>query len=191
MFFASPERFRTWLEKHHRTKRELLVGFHKKDSGLPSISWPESVDEALCYGWIDGVRKSLNATSYTIRFSPRRPGSIWSAINVRRAKAMIKEGRMTPAGKAAFEKRKANKVGIYSYEQRPIELEPRYRDLLRRNAAAWKFYQSQPPSYHKAVTWWILSAAREETRAKRLQQLIGDSERGLRVAPLRPRSTTS
>jgi uncharacterized protein YdeI (YjbR/CyaY-like superfamily) len=188
LFFASPADFRNWLRRNHAKAPELLVGYYKKDSGRPSITWPESVDEALCFGWIDGIRRSRDETSYTIRFTPRREKSTWSAVNVRRAQVMISEGRMMPAGIAAFERRKANKVGIYSYEQRPLELPAPYRDILRRNAAAWKFYRTQPPSYRKAAAWWILSAAREETRAKRLKQLMSDSERGLRIALLRPRS---
>jgi uncharacterized protein YdeI (YjbR/CyaY-like superfamily) len=188
VFFATPKDFRRWLTANHASTAELLVGYYKKDSGRPSMTWPESVDEALCFGWIDGIRRARNAQSYTIRFTPRRQRSTWSAINVRRAKAMIKEGRMTPAGNAAFRKRKANRIGVYSYEQRPVDLTPPYRNLLRRNTSAWKFYQSQPPSYRKAAAWWILSAAREETRAKRLQQLLIDSEKGLRIAPLRPPS---
>src|SRR5262245_13828747 len=122
-FFATPLDFRKWLEKHHQSSRELWVGFYKKGSGKPSITWPESVDEALCFGWIDGLRKSVDEISYTIRFSPRKPKSIWSAINIKRAKELEGEGRMWPSGMKAFEARRENRSGIYSYEQRRAQLE--------------------------------------------------------------------
>jgi uncharacterized protein YdeI (YjbR/CyaY-like superfamily) len=188
IFFASPEKFRGWLERYHRSERELLVGFHKKDSGLPSITWPESVDEALCFGWIDGIRKSLNATSYTIRFTPRRSGSIWSQVNIRRAKALIKEGRMRPEGRKAFEVRKENRAGIYSYEHRPLDLIPPYSTQLRKHPVAWKFFRAQTPSYRKAVAWWVITAKKEETRQKRMRVLIACSEDNILVPPLRPGS---
>jgi uncharacterized protein YdeI (YjbR/CyaY-like superfamily) len=187
VFFDSPEKFRTWLDHHHRSERELLVGFHKKASGKPSLTWPESVDEALSFGWIDGVRKSYNATSYTIRFTPRRPGSVWSAVNIRRARALIRQGRMRPDGKKAFAARRENRAGVYSYEQRPIDLEPPYSTQLRKHPGAWTFFHAQPPSYRKAVTWWILSAKKEETRRKRMRELIACSENNLLIPPLRRR----
>jgi uncharacterized protein YdeI (YjbR/CyaY-like superfamily) len=191
VFFASPEKFRNWLEKHHGLAEELLVGYYKRDSGLPSMTWPESVDEALCFGWIDGVRRSLDAKSYTIRFSPRRPGSTWSAVNIRRAKALIREGRMRTEGRSAFKARKENRVGMYSYEQRPLDLLPPYKDQIRKNSAAWKFYEAQPPSYRKAVAWWIITAKKEETRQKRMRELIACSEKHLHVPPLRRPSSSS
>jgi uncharacterized protein YdeI (YjbR/CyaY-like superfamily) len=187
IFFASPEKFRNWLKKHHGLEEELLVGYCKRDSGLPSMTWPESVDEALCFGWIDGVRRSLDAKSYTIRFSPRRPGSTWSTVNIRRAKALIREGRMRTEGRSAFEVRKENRVGIYSYEQRPLELVPPYNDQLRKHSAAWNFYNTQPPSYRKAVAWWIITARKEETRQKRMRELIACSKKHLHIPPLRRR----
>lgn len=163
-FFRRPADFRKWLEKNHATAKELLVGFHKKDSGRPSITWPESVDAALCFGWIDGIRKSVDEVSYTIRFTPRKSTSTWSAVNIRRVEVLTREGRMKPAGMKAFEARRENKSGIYSYEQRRAQLEEPYASLLRKNETAWRFFESQPSGYRKQMSWWILSAKREETR---------------------------
>ncbi len=177
-FFPTPAKWRAWLAKHHAKEKELLVGFYKRDSGKPSITWPESVDQALCFGWIDGVRHSLGETSYTIRFTPRRPGSIWSNVNIRRVKALKAEGLMKPAGLAAFAKRKEYKSGIYSYEQRPQEVPEPYAGVFKRNKAAWRFYQVQAPWYRKVTAWYIVSAKKEETRLKRLQTLIGHCARG-------------
>lgn len=174
-FFQTPAEFREWLAKNHTSKQELLVGFYKKDSGKPSITWPESVDQALCFGWIDGIRKSIDEISYSIRFTPRKPGSIWSKVNITRAQALIAQGQMLPVGLRAYEARRENKSGIYSYEQRSIELEEPYNQLLKKNKAAWNFFQAQPVSYRKAVYWWIMSAKKEETRLKRLEKLAGFS----------------
>ena len=181
IYFPTPAAFRKWLAAHHAKEKELLVGFHKKASGQPSMTWPESVDEALCFGWIDGVRKRVDETRYTIRFSPRRPRSIWSLINVNRVKELIALKRMKPAGLAAFEKRTTRKTGIYAYENRPADLEPRYARLLRKNPAAWAFFQAQPPGYRKRMNWWIASAGKEETRQKRLDRLIAESAAGKRL----------
>lgn len=174
-FFRTPAGFRGWLAQHHATLDVLLVGFYRKDSGRPSITWPESVDEALCFGWIDGVRKRLDEVSYTIRFTPRRPGSVWSAVNIRRARALIERGQMQPAGLKAYEARRESRLRIYSYEQRGVELDVPYSRLLKRNRAAWRFFQAQPASYRKVVSWWIMSARKEETRLKRLERLIACS----------------
>jgi len=180
-FFKSPSAFRKWLAANHAKAKELWVGFHKKDSGKPSITWPESVDEALCFGWIDGVRKRIDAESYMIRFSPRKPSSIWSVVNIRNAEKLIREKRMQPAGLKAYEARKEYRSGIYSYEQRSPELVAPYAGKLRRNKAAWKFFQAQPPYYRKMINWWIISAKQEETRLKRLEKLIELSANGQRV----------
>jgi len=185
-FFRSPTEFRAWLRKHHARATELWVGFRKKHTGEPSLTWPESVDEALCVGWIDGVRKSIDADSYTIRFTPRRTGSIWSSVNIRRVQELIGQKRMRPAGLRAFEARTENKSGIYSYEQRPAELVEPYAGIFRRNKPAWKFFQAQPPYYRKTMTWWIVSAKREATRLKRLAQLIERSAAGERIPLLKP-----
>ena len=185
-FFPTPAAFRRWLKKNHRTARELFVGFYKKGTGRPSITWPEAVDEALCFAWIDGVRRSLDDESYVIRFTPRRPGSNWSLINIRKVKALIREGRMQPAGLAAFEARKAEKSGVYSFEQREnAKLDRKAEAKFKANKAAWKFFQSQPPGYRKVAVFYVMSAKREETRAKRLQTLIDDSAAGLRIGLLR------
>ncbi|HEY1768762.1 MAG TPA: YdeI/OmpD-associated family protein [Chthoniobacterales bacterium] len=178
LFFASPEELRSWFKENHATAAEIWLGYHKKNSGHASVTWPESLDEALCVGWIDGIRKSIDRQSYKIRFTPRRRGSIWSAVNIRRAVALTSKGRMTPAGRKAFAARKENKSGIYSYEQRRAELPEPGEKILRRNPAAWKFFQARPPSYRKMMSWWIASAKREETRRARLARLIAASAEG-------------
>ena len=180
-FFRTPANFETWLEKNHATATELWVGFYKKDSGKPSITWAESVDQALCFGWIDGIRKRVDETSYQIRFTPRRRGSIWSAINTKRADELARQKRMRPAGLKAFAARIENKSGIYSYEQRKTELGGPYAKLLKKNKAAWNFFGTQPPSYRKMIGWWIVSAKKEETRLARIAKLISESEKGKRL----------
>jgi uncharacterized protein YdeI (YjbR/CyaY-like superfamily) len=178
-FFAKPADFRAWLEENHDRASELWVGFHKKGSGRPSITWPESVDEALCFGWIDGVRKSLGADSYMIRFTPRKPRSTWSAVNIRRAQELVAEGRMRPAGLKAFEARSDDRSAIYSYEQRhAAKLDPEQEREFRANEKAWEYFQSRPPSYRKTAIWWVVSAKREETRRRRLRTLVDDSAQG-------------
>lgn len=184
-WFPTPADFRRWLAKHHVVAAELWVGLIRKGTGAPSITWPEAVDEALCVGWIDGIRRKVDAERYTIRFTPRQVGSVWSAVNIRRMEALIEEGRARPAGVRAFEARKENRSGIYSYEQRSVDLPEPYAKLLRKNKAAHAFYEAQPPSYRKAVNWWVVSAKQEETRRKRLAMLITDCANGLRVAQLR------
>lgn len=184
-FFASPSEFRAWLDAHHATERELLVGFHKKGTGRPSITWPESVDEALCFGWIDGVRRSLGDEAYTIRFTPRRPTSIWSAINVGRVAELQKAGKMTAAGQRAFAARSAARTGVYSFEREaPARLEPEQEKKLRSNARAAAFFDAQPPWYRRTATHWVISAKRSDTRERRLEQLITASAEGRTVAPL-------
>jgi len=183
-FFATPARFNRWLAGHHGTAKELWVGFHKKASGRPSITWPESVDEALCYGWIDGLRRSVDDESYMIRFTPRRPDSTWSQVNIRRARALIAAGRMRAAGRRAFDGRNPKKVLQYSFEHRPGTLPRAYLGRLKANPDAWAFFRTQPPWYRKSCAWWIISAKREETRERRLATLIRDSARGRTIAPL-------
>jgi uncharacterized protein YdeI (YjbR/CyaY-like superfamily) len=184
-FFASPAAFRAWLSANHATAPELLVGFHKVGSGKPSITWPQSVDQALCFGWIDGVRRSLGAEGYTIRFTPRRATSIWSLINIKRFEALEKEGLVKPAGRAAFERRKADRSGVYSFEQRSeARLSPAQRKAFMANQAAWAFFQARPPWYQRTATFWVTSAKKEETRERRLRTLIADSAQGRTIAPL-------
>lgn len=180
-FFRSPSDLRKWFNQHHATAQELWVGYYKKGSGKLSITWPESVDEGLCVGWIDGIRKSLDDLSYMIRFTPRRRGSVWSAINIKRVEALSDERRMQPAGLKAYQTRQENKSGIYAYEQRRSQLEEPYNSMFRKNKAAWNFFQTQAPSYRKVVGWWVISAKKEETRLKRLEKLIEASARGKRL----------
>ena len=180
-FFRTPADLRRWFEKNHETVEELWVGFLKKDTGRPSITWPEAVDEALCVGWIDGIRKRIDEESYKIRFTPRRAGSIWSAVNIRRVAELKKEGRMRPEGLAAFSKKRENRSGIYSYEQRPGELPEPYASVLAADARAAGFLAAQPPSYRKLMTWWIVSAKKEETRMSRLEKLVAACHAGKRL----------
>ena len=186
VFFPSPAEFRAWLERNHTSERELLVGFYKRGSGKTSITWPESVDGALCFGWIDGVRRSLDADSYIIRFTPRKPSSTWSAVNIKRVAELTKLGLMQPAGTKAFEKRSDDKSAIYSYEQKKTaKLSGAYEKQFRARKKAWEFFQAQPPWYRRVAAFWVVSAKKEETRLKRLATLIEDSEHGQRVGPLR------
>ena len=177
-FFKTPSGLRKWFNSHHASAAELWVGFYKKNSGKASITWPESVDAALCFGWIDGIRKSIDDESYMIRFTPRKTRSTWSSVNIGRVKELLNEGLMEPAGLTAFAARQENRSGIYSYEQRTADLPDHYGKLLKNNSAAWKFFQAQTPSYKKAANWWVLSAKKEETRLKRLKKLIEDSSHG-------------
>jgi uncharacterized protein YdeI (YjbR/CyaY-like superfamily) len=177
IFFPTPIDFCTWLEAHHDKLSEQLVGFHKKDSGKPSITWPESVEVALCFGWIDGVRKSIDETSYTIRFTPRKPTSTWSSININLVRKLTKQGLMHPAGLKAFAARSEKKSGIYSYEQRKIARFTREQEKqFRANKSAWEFFCSQAPWYQRVTTYWVTSAKREETKLKRLSELIEHSQ---------------
>lgn len=186
-FFETPAEFRAWLEEHHADEPELLVGFHKKGSGRPSMTWPESVDQALRFGWIDGVRRSLGEESYTIRFTPRKPASTWSALNIKRAKELIDEGLMHPAGLAAFERRRDDRSAIYAYERpRDAKLAPEAERAFRANERAWAFFSEQAPWYRRNATHWVTSAKREDTRRRRLKTLIADSAAGRRLKHLTP-----
>jgi uncharacterized protein YdeI (YjbR/CyaY-like superfamily) len=185
LFFTTPDDFRNWLEQHHAVEKELLVGFYKRDSGKPSITWPESVDCALSYGWIDGVRNSIDEIRYRIRFTPRKPNSTWSAINVKRVTELTMLGLMRPAGIKAFEARRGDKTGIYAYEQRKkAKLTPALEKRLRANKKAWEFFQAQPPWYQRTASYRVISAKQEETRQKRLDQLIRDSAAGRTIKEL-------
>jgi uncharacterized protein YdeI (YjbR/CyaY-like superfamily) len=188
-FFLTPAAFRKWLEKHHAEEPELLVGFYKRDSGKPSITWPESVDQALCFGWIDGVRRRIDDVSYSIRFTPRKAVSNWSAINIARVAELTKLGLMAPAGLRAFEKRREDKSAIYSYENKVRTLPPADEKRFRANRKAWAFFTAQAPSYQRVAIYWVTSAKREETRQRRLATLIDDSANGRRlgIATLTPK----
>jgi uncharacterized protein YdeI (YjbR/CyaY-like superfamily) len=188
VYFATPAEFRHWLEQNHARETELLVGFYKKGSGRPSMTWPESVEEALCYGWIDGVRRSVDDERYTIRFTPRRPTSIWSARNVKTMAALLAAGRVAPSGLAAFEGRDPAKTSLYSFERDTIAFDAEQQREFERNRKAWDFFQAQPPSYRKMTTHWVVSAKKPETRAKRLAQLMADCAAGLRIEALRKRT---
>jgi uncharacterized protein YdeI (YjbR/CyaY-like superfamily) len=179
-FFATAADFRRWLEANHETAPDLLVGFLKKGSGKPSIDWPQARDEALCFGWIDGLRKSLGDEAYTIRFTPRRKGSIWSKVNVERFNALKAAGMMTPQGERAYEENKA-KSGLYAYENEQKNLTAEEESLFRKDKAAWADWEKRPPSYRKSALHWITSAKKAETRAKRLGELIGVSAEGRRL----------
>ena len=172
VFFRNPAALRKWFEKNHKTALELWVGYYKKDSGKESITYPESVDEALCVGWIDGIRKTIDDVSYKMRFSPRKPLSNWSSVNIRRVERLKSDGRMQPEGLKAFEARREYRSGIYSYETRPWDLDEPYLTILKKRKAAWAAFQKFTPSNRRKYVWWIISAKREETRLKRLEELI-------------------
>jgi uncharacterized protein YdeI (YjbR/CyaY-like superfamily) len=178
-FFETPAEWRAWLEANHATATEVEVGFRRKATGLPTMTWSDAVDEALCFGWIDGVRHSIDETSYRNRFTPRKPSSTWSAINIAKVAKLRAEGRMRPAGEAAFARRSEDKSAIYSYEQREnARLEAEQEARFRANAPAWKYFESRPPWYRKVALYWVVSAKRAETRERRLGQLIADCAAG-------------
>ena len=183
-FYATPEEWRAWLAEHHADAREHWVGFHRRASGRPSMTWSESVDQALCFGWIDGVRKRVDDARYMIRFTPRKPSSRWSRANVARVAELTDAGLMHPAGRAAFEARTAE--GTYSYEQRDAaSFDPERERRFRGDEGAWAWFQAQAPGYRRTATHWVMSAKREETRDRRLAALIEDSAAGRRIGPLR------
>ena len=185
-FFESAADFHAWLVQHHASARELLVGFYRKDSGRTSIAYPQALDEALAFGWIDGVRKRIGGDAYTIRFTPRQPGSVWSAVNIRRAHELTAGGRMQPSGLAAFRERDERKARQYSYEREHQKLDPALAAALRANPKAAAFFAAQPPGYRKVATFWVMSAKKEETRARRLAHLIDRSAGGSRIDLLKP-----
>jgi uncharacterized protein YdeI (YjbR/CyaY-like superfamily) len=190
-FFAVQAEWRAWLEENYARVAELWVGFHKKASGKASITWPESVDEALCFGWIDGLRKSVDETSYRIRFTPRRKRSQWSAVNIARVAELTRMERMHAAGHAAFERRLTEKSEIYSYEQRKTaKFDAADERRFRANAKAWKFFEAQAPGYRRMVTWWVISAKREETRKKRLETLMEYCARGKKIGVMESQRKT-
>jgi len=189
IFFLTSTAFRKWLEQHHAKANAVWVGYYKKGSEKLSITWSESVDEALRYGWIDGIRQSIDHLSYRIRFTPRKTGSIFSSVNIKRAQALIEQGQMQPVGLKAYEARKKNKTGIYSYEQRSVNLEEPYNALLKKNETAWGFFRQQSASYRRKISWWIISAKKEETRLNRLKKLITNSVQRQRLPEFVPRKT--
>jgi uncharacterized protein YdeI (YjbR/CyaY-like superfamily) len=185
IFFASAEEFRAWLEEHHETATEVWVGQWKKHTGKQCLSWAEAVDEALCFGWIDGLLRRIDDERHMQRFTPRKPSSNWSAINIANVERLRAEGRMRPAGEAAFARRRDDRTAVYSYEQRKNpQLEPDEQAQLEADAAAWAYFSSRPPSYRRPAIWWVISAKRPETRARRLATLIADSAAGRPIKPL-------
>jgi uncharacterized protein YdeI (YjbR/CyaY-like superfamily) len=187
-YFRSAAEFRRWLEANHGTANEIWLGFYKKGSTRRGITNAEALDEALCFGWIDGVRHGVDAERYANRYSPRTPTSYWSEINTKRALELIEEGRMQPAGLAAFERRDVARTKAYSFEQKTAALSPEQERGFRRNRSAWRFWEAQPPGYRRTASWWVISAKREDTRARRLSALIEHSARGERIPLLTPPS---
>lgn len=186
VFFKNGSSLRAWFEKHHATETELLVGYYKVDTKKESVTWSQSVDEAICFGWIDGIRRSIDEESYCIRFTPRKPGSNWSKVNIAKAEELMRKGLMYPAGTAAFLKRKDINTNEYSYEARsPVLPEEPMLKMFRENKRAWEYYQSETPSYRKITARWIMSAKQATTRYTRLQELIASSEAGERIKAMR------
>jgi uncharacterized protein YdeI (YjbR/CyaY-like superfamily) len=181
IFFPTQSDFRQWLEKNHEKETELLVGFYKVGSCKPSMTWPQSVDEALCFGWIDGVRKSIDKDSYCIRFTPRKSKSVWSAVNIKKVEDLIERGLMQPAGLAAFAKREESKSRIYAYENAPVELSLDFEKRFKAHSKAWTFFEKQAPWYQRLATKWVMTAKQETTRQRRLERLINESENEKRI----------
>lgn len=175
-FFSSQNDFRKWLEENHQKETELLVGFYKVRTQKPSMTWSESVDQALCFGWIDGIRKSIDEESYQIRFTPRKANSIWSAINIKKIEELTEKDLLFPAGIAAFEKRKEHKSKVYAFETEPIEFPKEFLEKFKAHKKAWEYFENLAPSYKKTSIHWIMSAKQDATQLKRLQKLIQDSE---------------
>ena len=183
-FFSTPSKLRAWFKKYHSKEKEVWVGFYKTFTGKPSITWSQSVDEAICFGWIDGIRKSIDDESYTIRFTPRNPKSIWSAVNIKKVEELSKLGLMQPAGLKVFNVGDKKKSKLYSYEQEAAALTPEYEKIFQKSGKAWKYFSSQAPGYRKVASWWVISAKKEETQLKRLETLITDSEAERKIAAL-------
>lgn len=180
-FFATQSEFRKWLEKNHKKKNELLVGFYKVGTAKPSMTWTQSVDQALCYGWIDGVRKSIDKESYSIRFTPRKSTSIWSAVNIKKIEALNKAGLMKAEGQKAYSLRTENRSKIYAYEKDPVSLDLKYENQFKKNKLAWNFFMHQAPSYKKVMIHWIMNAKQEATKLSRLEKTITESEQQRRM----------
>lgn len=181
VFFPTPVDFRNWLEEHHATTDELVVGYYKVKSRKPSITWPESVDEAICFGWIDGVRRAVDEESYSVRFTPRRSGSIWSAVNIKKAEELTKNGRMQPAGIASYKQRTESNSKVYSYENKPKPLSAAFKKQFMEDGKAWAFFTAQAPWYKRTITFWMMSAKQEKTRVRRLEKVIAASREGERL----------
>lgn len=181
VFFPTQKDLRKWFEKNHKVEKELFVGYYKVSSGKPSVTWSGSVDEALCFGWIDGIRRTVDKQSYCIRFTPRNPKSNWSAINIRKVEELKKLGLMKTEGLKAFGFRKESNSKIYSYENPPLEFSPEFKKIFKTNKKAWLYYQSETPTYRKVTTRWVMSAKQDSTRTRRLKELIYDSAAGKKI----------
>ncbi len=186
IFFKGPADYRAWLEQNHDTATELWIGFYRKATGKPSLTWEQTVDESLCFGWIDGIRKSIDDQSFKQRVTPRRKTSVWSEINIRKIGELSKAGRMRPAGLAAFEQRDPKKT--YSYQTFAAPLGREREKVFRANRKAWEFWQAQPPGYKRIASWYVVSAKQEATRQRRLERLIVDSAAGRRIGMLEPKT---
>lgn len=186
IFFASPAEWRSWLEENHATASEVFVGFHKQKTGRRAMTWSEAVDEALCFGWIDGIVRRIDEDRYRQRFTPRKPTSNWSAVNIEKVAKLSAEGRMAPAGLAAFERRAEDRSRVYAFEQKDARLPPDFEARLRADADAWRHWESRPPGYKRVATWWVISAKRPETRERRMATLIEDSAAGRLIKSQRP-----
>lgn len=184
LFFAKQSDLRRWFESNFDKATEVYIGFYKVSTGIPSITWSQSVDEALCFGWIDGIRKSLDEESYSIRFTPRRAKSIWSAVNIKKVEKLLREGLMKPAGIEIFEKREKKNSNIYSFEKGAVKFSKEFERKFKSNKKAWNFFQQQVPSYKKPAINWVMSAKQEATRKRRLDTLVNDSEAGQKIKPL-------
>lgn len=189
-FFRSPSAFRRWLEKNHDKEQELWIGFYRKDSGKGGITYHQALDEALCFGWIDGIRKKVDGDSFTNRFTPRKKNSIWSNVNIAHVERLTREQRMMQPGIAAFSAKDPSRAGVYSFEREKAELEPDMKKRFRQNEKAWKYFEAQPPYYRRMAAWWIISAKRDVTREKRLAELISVSAKEMRLAPFSSKGTT-
>lgn len=185
LFFETPEELRAWFRQNHERLDEAWIGYFKKSTGLPSITWEESVDQALCFGWIDGIRKSVDDEAYKVRFTPRRPGSNWSRRNLERMDELLRGRQVTRAGKKAFAARTDDKTAVYSFEQEKVDFPAAMKRRFRKHQRAWKYWTGESDSYRRSATWWVVSAKRAETRERRLATLIEDSAKGIRIKQLR------
>ena len=185
-FFKTQAAFRVWLEKNHDKEDELWLGYYKKASGKTSVTYKEALEEVLCFGWIDGISRSIDEEKYCQRYTPRRKGSIWSAVNIKKAEELIKNGKMHSTGLNVYKNRDPKKAGLYSFEQKEIKFPPALLKMLKANKKAWEYFSQLPPGYRKTSTWWVISAKHEETRQRRMKTLIADSEAGRRIALLIP-----
>lgn len=185
-FFRSSAEFRRWLDRNHARVQELWIGFYRKDSGQGGITYSEALDEALCYGWIDGIRKKLDESSFTNRFTPRKKNSIWSNVNIAHVERLTREGRMMPSGLAAYQAKDEKRSGVYSFERETAALEPEMQSRFQKNPKAWKYFEAQPPYYRRLASWWVISAKRDETRKKRLADLITFSAKQMRLPGFTP-----